>query len=112
MLQWLKQQGGVAAIYQKNKRNSEKIYAMLDRFPGFYVSRIEPTSRSLVNVMFYLQDEKLTPIFLEEANALGLAHLRGHRVSGGVRASMYNAMPEAGADKLAEFMIDFVKRHG
>ncbi len=111
MLQWLKRQGGVQAIYQKNKRNSNKIYSLLDRYPDFYVSRIEPSCRSLMNVMFYLCDEKLTPIFLEEAAAIGLVHLRGHRVSGGVRASMYNAMPEAGADRLAEFMVDFAKMY-
>lgn len=112
VLAWTKRYGGVAKIYEKNKRNSDKIYALIDRHAGFYVSRIAPACRSLMNVMFYLNDEKLTPLFLQEAEAMGLVNLRGHRVSGGIRASMYNAMPEAGADKLAAFMIDFVRRYG
>ena len=111
VLAWMKRQGGVQAIYEKNKRNAEKIYSAINSHSGFYSCRIEPTCRSMTNIMFYLCDEKLTPVFLEEATHIGLVHLRGHRVSGGVRASMYNAMPEAGATKLAEFMIDFAKRH-
>lgn len=112
VLAWLKRQGGVEALYEINKRKSEKLYSLIDKHSDFYVSRIDPECRSIMNVMFYLKDEKLTPTFLDEALALNLTNLRGHRVSGGVRASIYNAVPEAGVDKLAEFMLDFAKRNG
>ncbi len=112
MFDWLKKQGGVEAIYQRNQRKSKKLYALIDSYSDVYVCRIAPNSRSLMNVMFYLKDEKLTPLFLEEALKLGLTNLRGHRVSGGVRASIYNPMPEEAIDKLAEFMTDFAKKHG
>jgi phosphoserine aminotransferase len=112
VLAWMKQQGGVDAISAINQRKAEKIYSLIDQYSGFYVSRVESSCRSLVNVMFYLGDESLTATFLEEAQKLGLLNLRGHRVSGGVRASMYNAMPEEGADRLATFMVDFVRRYG
>lgn len=112
VLAWMKRQGGVEAMYAVNQRKAQKIYALLDEYPGFYESRITSACRSMTNMMFYLRDEALTSMFLEEAKENGLANLRGHRVSGGVRASMYNAMPEEGADKLAAFMADFVRRHG
>lgn len=112
VLDWTKRQGGLAAIYEKNKRKSQKLYSIIDRHADFYLSRIQPDCRSLMNVMFYLHEEKLTPIFLEEAEAIGLTNLRGHRVSGGVRASIYNAMPEEGVDLLANFMTEFVRKYG
>jgi len=107
----MKRKGGVKAFYEMSKRKAKTLYDVINQYPEFYVSRIDPDSRSLMNVMFYLQDEKLTPMFLEEALQAGFANLRGHRVSGGVRASMYNAMPEEAATKLAEFMVDFAKRN-
>ncbi|MHB1220497.1 MAG: 3-phosphoserine/phosphohydroxythreonine transaminase [Gammaproteobacteria bacterium] len=109
---WMKKHGGVDAFYAVNQCKAAKLYSVVDQYSDFYVSRIVPECRSMMNVMFYLQDEALTPIFLEEATQAGLTNLRGHRVSGGVRASIYNAMPEAGVDALAEFMTDFVKRNG
>lgn len=112
VLEWLKQQGGVEAIYKRNQRKSAKIYEVLDKHKDFYLTRIHPEFRSLMNAMFYLHDEKLTPLFLEQASLAGLENLRGHRVSGGLRASIYNAMPDEGVDRLVEFMLDFVKRHG
>jgi phosphoserine aminotransferase len=112
VLAWMKQQGGVQAMYEINQRKAKKVYAVVDKHADFYVCRIDPSCRSMTNVMFYLRDEALTSVFLEEAKQIGLVNLRGHRISGGVRASMYNAMPEEGADKLADFMMDFVKRYG
>ena len=109
---WMKRQGGVDYFYEMNKQKANKLYAIIDAHQGFYDCRIDPTCRSMMNVMFYLQTETLTETFLIEAEKLGLANLRGHRVSGGVRASIYNAMPMAGVDLLADFMIDFVKRKG
>lgn len=112
VLAWMKRQGGVSAIYEKNKRNAAKLYAVLDQYQDFYLTKIMPENRSMMNVMFYLANENLTPVFLEQAEKAGLTNLRGHRVSGGVRASIYNAMPERGVDVLADFMHDFVKKNG
>lgn len=106
---WMKKHGGVEAFSAINKQKAEKIYACIDAFPGFYYSRVHPSCRSIMNVMFYLHDENLTPLFLEQAGLRGLEYLRGHRISGGIRASIYNAMPEEGVDRLVEFMHDFVK---
>ncbi|TAK78794.1 MAG: 3-phosphoserine/phosphohydroxythreonine transaminase [Gammaproteobacteria bacterium] len=112
VLAWLKRQGGVKAIYEVNQRKAKKLYAMINQHKDFYLCRVEPDYRSMENVMFYLHDEKLTPLFLEGAERQGLMNLRGHRVSGGVRASIYNAVPEEGVDLLVNFMADFVKRNG
>jgi phosphoserine aminotransferase len=112
VLAWMKRHGGVQAFYELNLRKANKLYSIIDKYKDFYVSRIHPDCRSIMNVMFYLKDESLTPLFLEEAASMGLTNLRGHRVSGGVRASIYNAMPEEGVDILADFMQDFLKRRG
>lgn len=109
---WLKEQGGIEAMYEVNKRKAKKLYTVIDAHRDFYQCRIEPACRSMTNVMFYLHDESLTPDFLKGAKELGLTNLRGHRVSGGVRASIYNAMPEAGIDILANYMLSFLKEHG
>lgn len=112
VLAWTKRQGGLPAMYALNQRKSQKLYSVIDSHQDFYISKIQPDCRSLMNVMFYLKDEKLTSVFLEQAEKLGLTNLRGHRVSGGVRASIYNAMPEEGVNLLADFMVDFAKRNG
>lgn len=112
VLAWMKRQGGVDALYKLNCRKANKLYSLIDQHKDFYVSRVHPDCRSLMNVMFHLNDEKLTSKFIEEAEAINLTNLRGHRASGGVRASIYNAMPEEGVDMLADFMRDFAKRNG
>lgn len=112
VLAWMKRHGGVQAIYELNLRKANKLYSLIDQHKDFYVSRVHPDCRSLMNVMFHLSNEKLTSTFIEEAEAAHLTNLRGHRVSGGVRASIYNAMPEEGVDVLADFMTDFAKRNG
>lgn len=112
VLAWMKRHGGVQAFYELNLRKSKKLYSLIDQHKDFYVSRVHPECRSLMNVMFHLSDEKLTSTFIEEAEAANLTNLRGHRVSGGVRASIYNAMPEEGVDILADFMRDFARRYG
>jgi len=111
VLAWMKRQG-VSAIYEANVYKAKKLYSIIDAHSGFYQSRIQQDCRSMMNIMFYLNDEKLTPLFLLEAEALGLTNLRGHRVSGGVRASIYNAMPIEGVNILADLMQDFVRRKG
>jgi phosphoserine aminotransferase len=112
VLAWMKRRGGIPAFYAANVRKAKKIYSILDTCGDFYVSRIHPECRSMMNAMFYLKDESLTPRFMEEAEKLGMHHLRGHRVSGGVRASMYNAMPEESVSYLVDFMVDFARRNG
>lgn len=112
MFDWLKDQGGVEAIYKMNQRKAAKLYQVIDDYSHFYVNKVRKDFRSMMNVMFYLQQEALTSNFLNEAQQEGLVNLRGHRVSGGVRASIYNPMPEQAIDLLAKFMVDFAKRHG
>jgi phosphoserine aminotransferase len=108
---WLKEQGGLEAMAKINERKAMKLYAAIDE-SGFYKNPVDKACRSWMNVPFTLPDSKLDKPFLDEAKAAGLTNLKGHRVVGGMRASLYNAMPEAGVDALIEFMNDFAKRHG
>jgi phosphoserine aminotransferase len=110
MFKWLKQQGGVSAIEKINQRKSEKLYKFVDG-NDFYNNPIDKRYRSRMNVVFRLADENLNALFLQEANAAGLAGLKGHKLVGGMRASIYNPMPEAGIDALIAFMQDFAKRN-
>ena len=109
--QWLKDQGGLAAMAERNQRKSGKLYAAIDE-SDFYANPVAPECRSWMNVPFTLADSALDKTFLEESLAAGLANLKGHRLVGGMRASIYNAMPEAGVDALIDFMQDFESRHG
>lgn len=108
---WLWEQGGLAAMGEINERKAAKLYAAIDS-SGFYKNPVDKAYRSRMNVPFTLPDPKLDKAFLDEAKANGLTNLKGHRVVGGMRASLYNAMPEAGVDALIAFMADFMKRHG
>ncbi|RKR02473.1 phosphoserine aminotransferase [Kushneria sinocarnis] len=108
---WLKGQGGVEAMARINARKAAKLYEAIDA-SGFYGNPIAPANRSQMNIPFMLADEALNPVFLNEAEEAGLLNLKGHRSVGGMRASIYNAMPEAGVDRLIEFMRDFEQRHG
>jgi phosphoserine aminotransferase len=108
---WLKQQGGVQAIEAINIRKAKKLYAAIDA-TNFYSNPVEPAVRSRMNVPFMLADESLNDEFLKQADANGLTNLKGHRALGGMRASIYNALPEEGVDALIDFMQEFEKRHG
>jgi phosphoserine aminotransferase len=108
---WLKEQGGVAAMGKINERKATKLYGAIDS-SAFYKNPVDKAYRSWMNVPFTLPDAALDKPFLAEAKAGGLTNLKGHRVVGGMRASLYNAMPEAGVDALVAFMADFAKRHG
>lgn len=110
MLDWIKRHGGVAAMYEANQRKAKKLYDFVEQHKDFYLCKIHPENRSLVNVVINLKDDSLTERFTLEAAAVGLENLRGHRIVGGIRASIYNAMPEAGVDKLIEFMGAFAKK--
>lgn len=107
---WIFEQGGLAAMAAANRRKAEAVYAGIDASGGFYRAPVAAEHRSPTNVRFHLPDAHLTERFLAEAEAQGLYNLRGHRHVGGVRASLYNAMPEAGAHALARFMADFARR--
>ena len=111
VLEWLKAEGGLAAIEQHNIRKAGKLYAAIDASP-FYSNPIDSSCRSRMNVPFRLANADLEKPFASEAKAAGLVNLEGHRSVGGMRASIYNAMPEAGVDALIAFMADFERRHG
>ncbi|MDX1430835.1 MAG: 3-phosphoserine/phosphohydroxythreonine transaminase [Gammaproteobacteria bacterium] len=111
MLEWIEEQGGVAKVEQTNRRKAEKLYACIDS-SNYYNNPVDRACRSRMNVPFTLPGAELDEVFLEEARAAGLVGLKGHRFVGGMRASIYNAMPEEGVDRLIEFMRDFMERHG
>lgn len=108
---WIKQQGGLTAMAEINKRKADKLYAAIDS-SAFYANPVKVEHRSWMNVPFTLADAELDSVFLEEAKKLNLTTLKGHRSVGGMRASIYNAMPEAGVDALVNFMAEFAAKHG
>ena len=112
VLQWAKGQGGVDAIGAANARKAARLYAAIDGSGGFYRNTVEASARSRMNVPFFLPDAKLDAEFLEGAEAAGLLGLKGHRAVGGMRASLYNAMPEAGVQALADYMAGFAQTRG
>ncbi|CAH1745323.1 phosphoserine/phosphohydroxythreonine aminotransferase [Thauera humireducens] len=109
VFQWLKRQGGVAAIEAQNIAKAKLLYDFLDS-SDFYENRVDPACRSRMNVPFFLKDEALNEAFLAAAKAAGLVQLKGHKSVGGMRASIYNAMPLAGVQALVDFMRDFAAR--
>ncbi len=111
-LKWMLAEGGVAEFARRNARKAELLYAAIDGSGGFYRNQVAPAARSRMNVPLSLHDSALDATFLSEAKAAGLIGLKGHRALGGMRASLYNAMPEAGVRALAGFMADFARRHG
>ncbi len=110
VLQWLKEQGGIAAIEKINQRKAEKLYRFIDQ-SSLYRNPVVAQCRSRMNVPFILSDVQLDSLFLKQAEANGLYSLKGHRSVGGMRASLYNAMPEAGVDALIQFMAEFERTH-
>ena len=112
VFQWLKKNGGLAAMAKTNQRKAEKLYAAIEGSKGFYSSPVDKACRSWMNVPFTLADANLDEPFLKGAKAAGLLQLKGHRSVGGMRASIYNAMPEAGIDALVQHMQAFQKQQG
>ncbi len=110
VLEWLKGEGGVAAIEQRNITKANKLYQAIDN-SSIYRNPVEKVCRSRMNVPFVLADASLDKAFLTLAEQNGLGSLPGHRSVGGMRASIYNAMPEAGVDALIEFMAEFERNH-
>lgn len=111
MVDWINEQGGLKAIAEINRRKIKKLYDCIDNSNGFYTNPIDKKYRSLINVPFTFKNDDLLKEFLLEAGEFGLTYLNGHKSVGGARASLYNAMPEAGADRLVEFMQLFAKKH-
>ncbi|HET9330522.1 MAG TPA: 3-phosphoserine/phosphohydroxythreonine transaminase [Steroidobacteraceae bacterium] len=111
VLRWLKRQGGLAAMAAHNRAKAQLLYDTIDA-SGFYRNPVDAHCRSWMNVPFTLADARLDEAFLAGARAGGLVNLAGHRSIGGMRASLYNAMPFAGVEALVAFMRDFARRHG
>ena len=108
---WLKKQGGLAAMEAVNRQKAALIYNLLDTYPEFYKGRAAKESRSIMNVTFNLPTKELEAKFVEEGKKRGLGGLKGHRSVGGIRASIYNAMPLEGCEALARFMEDFYQNN-
>ena len=111
VFQWLKSEGGLEVIGKRNNAKAQRLYEYIDA-SGYYTAPVAKRGRSWMNVPFRLADPSLEATFASEAAAAGLANLEGHRSVGGMRASIYNAMPIAGVDALIEFMRDFAARYG
>jgi phosphoserine aminotransferase len=112
VLDWLKGLGGLAAIEKQNRAKAASLYAVIDDNPGVYHCPVELDSRSLMNAVFRLPNEGLEKKFLAEATQNRMVGLKGHRVIGGIRASLYNAVEPAWVDALVSFMKDFARRNG
>lgn len=110
VFKWLKEQGGVASIAKKNAEKARILYQCIDE-SSFYVNKVHPRFRSKMNVTFHLPNTDLDAIFITESEQAGLAALKGHRNVGGMRASIYNAMPLEGVVALTQFMRDFARRY-
>lgn len=108
VLDWVKAQGGIAGVEQVNRAKKDVIYGMIDANPDFYRGTVEREARSWMNITLRLPSEELEAKFIADGKAAGLVGLKGHRSVGGVRVSVYNAMPLAGAEAVAKFMAEFM----
>ena len=111
VFQWLKKLGGLGAVAERNRRKAETLYKAIDD-SGYYRNPVARNARSWMNVPFTIPNPELEKTFVSEAAKAGLANLEGHRSVGGMRASIYNAMPQEGVDALVSFMKDFQRRNG
>ncbi|OHD10718.1 MAG: phosphoserine transaminase [Spirochaetes bacterium GWB1_36_13] len=111
ILKWVKSEGGLIKMEERNQKKAGMVYDAMDNSNGFYKGHAEKDARSLMNVTFVLAKKELDDVFAKEAAAAGLVGLKGHRSVGGMRASIYNAMPVEGCEKLAQFMNDFAKKN-
>ena len=110
MLDWIKEQGGVETLAKLKLIKANKLYHYIDH-SEFYINHVESKYRSLSNIPFSIQRDDLHALFLDEADACGLKYLKGHKLVGGMRASLYNAMPEIAIDKLINFMQEFKNKY-
>jgi phosphoserine aminotransferase len=110
--QWLKEQGGLNAMRERNLAKAQLLYGTIDGSGGYYRNPVDHAARSRMNIPFTLHDSALDADFLKESEAAGLLALKGHKALGGMRASIYNAVPLEAVQALVSFMGDFAKRHG
>jgi len=108
-LRWLKAEGGVSAMAERNEKKARALYAVLDELPDFYVAPVEKESRSQMNVVFHLKNPALDEAFVKAAAAENMAGVKGHRSTGGMRASIYNAVNQQDVEALAAFMRRFAR---
>ena len=111
-VQWMLAEGGVAEFTRRSQRKSRQLYAAIDGSDGFYRNAVAVNARSRMNVPFFIHDAALEPEFVAESRAAGFIGLKGHKALGGLRASLYNAVPESAVAALVQFMGDFRQRHG
>ncbi len=111
-VKWMLDEGGVAEFARRNAEKARLVYGAIDGSGSYYRNEVAPAVRSRMNIPFFLPDERLDALFVSESKAAGLLALKGHKAVGGIRASLYNAMPVAGAQALVDFMHDFARRHG
>jgi phosphoserine aminotransferase len=111
-LEWIEAEGGLEAMGRRNRAKADMLYAAIDGSNGYYRNPVDVRYRSRMNVPFTLHDAALDGAFLKESEAAGLLALKGHKAVGGMRASIYNAMPVEGVKALVDFMADFAKRNG
>jgi phosphoserine aminotransferase len=112
MLRWIGERGGLSGMAQRAARRSGQLYDVIDGSDGFYEGPAQPDARSRTNIVFRSASPEVDGRFLSGARAAGLVNLKGHRSVGGMRASIYNAMPDEGVDELAEYMRDFARSAG
>ena len=110
--EWLKGQGGLTEMGRRNAAKADALYRAVDGSGGYYRNEVDPAARSRMNVIFNLHDAALEPMFVAEAADAGLLALKGHRALGGIRASIYNAVPIEGVRALCDFMAEFRRIHG
>src|SRR5690606_20067824 len=110
--EWLRAQGGLSGIAQKNDDKAKLLYDAIDASGGFYVGHARKEDRSVMNVPFRLSDEALEKQFIQAATEAGFVGLKGHRSVGGLRASIYNALPRQAVQALVDFMAEFQQRRG
>ena len=104
--------GGLSGIADLNRAKARLLYETVDQSDGFYQGHAQPGDRSIMNVVFKTADDETDGRFLADAAEAGMTTLKGHRSLGGIRASIYNAMPMEGVETLAQFMNDFAQRNG
>jgi phosphoserine aminotransferase len=112
VMKWIAGEGGLTAIAARNREKAGLVYEVIDRNPDFFRCPVEPACRSTMNVVFRLPDEELEATFIKEAKAAGMVGLKGHRSVGGIRVSLYNALPIESAQNVAQFMESFAGDHG
>ena len=112
VFKWMLAEGGVVEFARRNAAKAALVYAAIDASGGFYRNEVAVSARSRMNIPFFLPSSELDARFVADAKAAGLLALKGHKAVGGIRASLYNAIPVAGAEALVAFMADFQQRHG